>query len=335
MLGRYLLREVLPPYLLGTLLFIALITTDLLASLSGVFLRQGTPLGEILQIVLYRMPFTLGVALPLGLVFAILIGLARWVRDSELKAMYASGVSPLRLLPVLLGLSVVVAGVALFNAAWLKPEAQARYERLLYRVYYGTVPSGVLSNQAYAPAGLGVYFAARIYPDGQGGGRLENVRVVEPSGVLWSAARGVWRDANWILEDAYRITPDGTVESRSRVPLPFPAQFVPPATSYEALPLGALRELARVDPEARFPLQRRYADAVGVIALAWLAGVVGLGLREAVWAFVAIVLLIFGYFVLWTLAAQLARFALVGAYGAWLPNAVYFLLAAWGTRRLA
>ena len=102
MLRRYLLAEVLLPYLLGVLLFVGLITTDLLSSLSGVLLARGTPWSEIAWLVVYRLPYTLGVALPLGLVFAILVGLARLVRDSELKAAYAGGVPPLSLLPPLL-----------------------------------------------------------------------------------------------------------------------------------------------------------------------------------------------------------------------------------------
>jgi len=333
-LQRYLLREILTPYLLGTLLFIGLVTTDLLSSLSGVFLSRGTSWVQVGELVLYRMPYTLGVALPLGLVFAVLVALARWIRDSELKAVYAAGIAPVRLLTPVLGLAAFVAAVAWINAGWIKPEAQARYDDLIYEIYYGHAPSGVLTNAAYAPQGLGVYFARRILPDEAGGGRLRGVRVVEPDGTVWSADEGVWKDANWVLKGAWKTAPGARPEFWETIPLPFPSRFVEKKTTYESLPMAELRELARVDPAARFPLQRRHADAVGVIALAWLAAVIGLSLREAAWAFVAVVLLIFGYYVLWTLAAQLARFAVVGPYGAWLADVVYFALALLGTRRL-
>ncbi len=334
MLRRYLLAEVFLPYLLGVLLFVGLITTDLLSSLSGVLLARGTPWSEIAWLVVYRLPYTLGVALPLGLVFAILVGISRLVRDSELKAAYAGGVPPLSLLPPLLLLSLVVAAVVFANAAWIKPEAQARFEKKLYALYYGSEPSGVLYRQGYAPEGLGVFFAERIYP-GEKGGRLEGVRVVEPSGVVWSADQGVWAGRAWVLEEAWRV--EGTkVERWPKAALTFPARYVPryAGRNYEALPLAELAELARVDPRARFSLMRRVADAFGVVVLAWLATVIGLGLREAVWAFAAVVLVIFGYYVLWTLAARLAGVALVGAWGAWLPDGVYALLAVWGTVRL-
>lgn len=45
-------------------------------------------------LVLYRLPWTLSLALPLGLVFAVLVGLAGLIRRSELKAAYAAGSPP-------------------------------------------------------------------------------------------------------------------------------------------------------------------------------------------------------------------------------------------------
>jgi len=333
-LKRYLLREVSLPYLLGVLLFIGLITTDLLSSLSGALLARGTPISDVLLLVLYRLPYTLGVALPLGLVFAILVGLARLIRDSELKAAYAGGVAPLSFLPPILTLALLVAGIVFANAAWIKPKAQDLFEKKLYQVYYGTEPTGVLYKQGYAPPGLGVYYAERVYPSAEGGAVLEGVRVVEPSGVIWSAERGRWVGKNWVLKRPWRIE-GSSVEPWERVALPFPARYLPRAArGYEGLSLSELKELARVDPRARFPLARRYADAAGVVVLAWLALVVGLSLREAAWAFALVVLLIFGYYVLWVAAARLAGVAAVGPAAAWLPNLVYGTLAAFGTVRL-
>ena len=56
--------------------------------------------------------------------------------------------------------------------------------------------------------------------------------------------------------------------------------------------------------------------------------------HEAAWAFLGVVLLIFGYYVLWTLAAQLARYD-VSPLLAYLPDLFYGALAgalAWRLR---
>lgn len=337
MLPRYLLRETLSLYLLGVLLFVGLITFDLLSSLSGAFLRAKTPVSEIVQMVAYRVPHTLGIALPLGLVFALLVALARWIRQSELKAAYAAGIPPRIFIGPVLLLALVVGTVVLLNEGWLKPIAQERFEALQYKIYYGSEPSGVLTERTYTPQGLGIYYAQRIYPppEGQTGSRLEGVRVVEPGGSVWSAERGVWVSGAWRLQNAYRVAPSGQIFQEAEHPLPFPVGVQPKAVSYEALRMPELHAAASADPAAQFPLARRYANAVGTLVLAWLAIVIGLSLRESAWAFIAVVGLIFGYWTLFTLSAQFARFDLLGAYGAWLPNIVYGGLALLGTWRLA
>ncbi|WP_027881326.1 LptF/LptG family permease [Meiothermus rufus] len=337
MLQRYLLRETLSLYLLGVLLFVGLITFDLLSSLSGAFLRAKTPVGEIAQMVAYRVPYTLGIALPLGLVFALLVALARWIRQSELKATYASGVPPKVFIGPVVGLALGVGAVVLVNEGWIKPIAQERFEALQYKIYYGSEPSGVLTERTYTPQGLGVYYAQRIYPPPQGGvgSRLEGIRVVEPGGSVWSAEQGVWVNGAWRLEKAYRVDPNGIIYQEAEHPLPFPVGVAPKAVSYEAMRMEELQAAAQADPAAHFPLARRYANAAGTVVLAWLAVVIGLSLRESAWAFIAVVGLIFGYWTLFTFSAQLARFDLLGAFAAWLPNLVYGGLALWGTWRLA
>ncbi|GAO76016.1 YjgP/YjgQ family permease [Meiothermus ruber H328] len=331
------MRETLSLYLLGVLLFVGLITFDLLSSLSGAFLRARTPVGEIVQMVAYRVPHTLGIALPLGLVFALLVALARWIRQSELKAAYAAGIPPRVFIGPVLLLALAVGAVVLLNEGWLKPIAQERFEALQYKIYYGSEPSGVLTERTYTPQGLGIYYAQRIYPppEGQTGSRLEGVRVVESGGSVWSAERGVWVSGAWRLQNAYRVDPSGQIFQEAEHPLPFPVGVQPKAVSYEALRMPELHAVASADPAAQFPLARRYANAVGTVVLAWLAIVIGLSLRESAWAFIAVVGLIFGYWTLFTLSAQFARFDLLGAYGAWLPNIVYGGLALLGTWRLA
>lgn len=337
MLQRYYLREVLSLYVMGVLLFVGLITTDLLSSLSGVFLRQHTPIWEILQMVAYRMPNTLSQALPLGLVFALLVALARWIRQSELKAAYAAGVPPRSFIVPVIAVGLVVGGLVLLNEGWVKPIAQERFENLQYKIYYGSEPSGVLTDQTYNPEGLGVYYAQRIFPaqKGQSGASLEGIRVIEPGGAVWSADSGRWENGAWVLQNAYRVNPDGKIFNEAEHPLPFPNGFQPKNVSYDALKMPELYSAAKADPGARFPLVRRYSNAVGALILAWIAVAVGLSLRESAWAFIAVVVLIFGYWTFWTLSAQFAKLDVLGSYGAWLPNMVYFALALVFTWRLA
>jgi lipopolysaccharide export LptBFGC system permease protein LptF len=334
-LGRYVLKEVLLPYGVGVFLFVALLTFDLLSSLSGVFLSRGAGAGEIALLILYRLPWTLSLALPLGLVFAILVGLSRLIRHSELKAAYAAGVPPLALLKPLLLLSLLVALVNLYNLAEVRPRALEAYDRALARLLYGEGGlSGVLRRQVYALEGQGVYYAEEVVPE-VGQNRLYGLRVVDEKGRIYSAKEGVWDKEGWQFMG--HLLEEGQLKPFQGI-LPFPALFRPKESlgskdPYDSSTLEELWQRARVEPAARFALHRRLADALGGFFLGFAAAALGLSLREAAWAFLGVVLLIFGYYVLWTLSAQLARYD-VSPLLAHLPNGLYGLLALYLTWRL-
>lgn len=321
------MRETLSFYLVGVLLFVGLIVSDLLNATSGALLRQNTSLADVLKLVLYYLPRTLGIALSFGLVFAILLALSRWIRLSELKAAFASGVHPFALVWPVLGLGSVVALLSFFVWGWLKPAAQVKFDALFNRIYGVGAPAGVLMDKLYAPPGHPVFYAQRIYPD-QKLTQLENVRIVEQDGTTWVAPRGEWVEGAWRLQEAYRVETDGSVVKVGESPVPFPSGYVPQASrSFDSMSLPELTRVARVDLEARFPLARRYADALGALVLAWLAVVIGLSLRESAWAFVAVVAMLFGYYAIWTLAARFSQADLFGPVSAWLPDLTYALLA--------
>ncbi|MDM7323687.1 MAG: LptF/LptG family permease [Thermus sp.] len=335
MLGRYVLKEVLIPYLVGVVLFVALLTFDLLSSLSGVLLSRGASIEAILKLILYRLPWTLSLALPLGLVFAILVALARLIRNSELKAAYAAGVPPWALLKPLLWLSLAVSLLNLLNLAEIRPKALEAYDQHLARLLYGEGSfSSVLRQQLYAPMGLGVYYAEEVRPE-VGQNRLLGIRVVDEGGRVYSGQEGVWDREGWQFRG---YVWDGEGPRPFAGILPFPANFRPKESlgsrdPYDSTTLRELWGRSQVEPSARFAFHRRLADALGGFFLGMVAAALGLSFREAAWAFLSIILLIFGYYVLWTLSAQLARYD-VSPLFAYLPNGLYALLGLYLAWRL-
>jgi lipopolysaccharide export system permease protein len=88
--------------------------------------------------------------------------------------------------------------------------------------------------------------------------------------------------------------------------------------------------------DARFELARRFADPFTALGFAAAAGAIGLMLRNRAWAFAAVVLLIFGFYVVWSAMPQMVKLgALPELVAAWLPNTLLLLLAlglAWRLR---
>ena len=129
LVDRYILRELVPPFLIGLLLvtFVLLMNQALL--LADLFIDKGVPFALALRLLALLVPSLLAFALPMAVLMGILGGLARLSADSEIVALRSVGVGPARLArPVLLfGLAGFLAALPLAlvlgprsNAAWAR-----------------------------------------------------------------------------------------------------------------------------------------------------------------------------------------------------------------------
>ncbi len=110
-LDRYVLREILPPFLLALLIFTFLLVLPPVMDQLESLLAKGITWGMALRILWTLVPQALGLTIPMALLVGILIGLGRMSGDRESVALLACGVSPYRLLRPL-GLIAVLAALA-------------------------------------------------------------------------------------------------------------------------------------------------------------------------------------------------------------------------------
>lgn len=138
-LDRYILREVVPPFLVGLLLVTFVLLMNQILLLAELFINRGVPAAEAVRILALLIPSILAFALPMAVLLGILGGLARLSADSEVVAFQSLGIGPRRLLrPMLifglcgffltLPLALLVAPRA--NHAWV----QAMTDTVLARV---------------------------------------------------------------------------------------------------------------------------------------------------------------------------------------------------------
>jgi len=345
-LARYVLREVLPLYAAGLVVFLALTTTDLISSIAGVLLRANTPLHLAAPVYFARLPFLLAEILPLAVPFAILIAFGRLAKDSELKAMFAAGVRPLNLLWPLALFGLAVSAVNFHNINNVVPGSNKRF----WDAYHNAVtraPAPPPTQDRYTyREGNTLYYAGRIqnFPHDTNRASLIGVLVQQP-GVAYSALNGTWdaKARSWEINGYWETRPNRTPTYHSGTRrFRQSDRLRPPSLPPEQLATRALRNRAadttldvRERRVARFELQRRLADPFTALGFALAAGSLGLLLRNRAWSFGAVVLLIFAFYIVWSAAPQLAKLgAMNEVLAAWLPNIllVAFSVALW--RRL-
>jgi len=131
---RYLISEVLPPFLLGLLAFTFILLIGRLLKLIELVISRGVPPIQVGKLLVLIMPTFLEMTVPMAFLLAILLGLGRMANDQELLAMKASGVSPLQILWPIAGLSLMVSILTLVTTLYARPTANSALKKELYNI---------------------------------------------------------------------------------------------------------------------------------------------------------------------------------------------------------
>jgi lipopolysaccharide export system permease protein len=135
LITRNVLREIVPPFLLGLSAYTFLLLLRSLLQLSEMIVRRGVPGGIVFQLLVLTLPQVLVLTIPMAFLFGILIGVGRLSGDSEIIALRASGISRGMLFrPVALAGAVLTVLVGLLSC-WGYPAANDRLARLENRLF--------------------------------------------------------------------------------------------------------------------------------------------------------------------------------------------------------
>ena len=86
---RYILREVIPPFVLGLFVFTFLLMIPPIMTVAEDLIAKGVDTLTILRIMGTLLPQGLGVTIPMALLLGILMGLGRLSSDRETVALQA------------------------------------------------------------------------------------------------------------------------------------------------------------------------------------------------------------------------------------------------------
>lgn len=133
-LERYVLRQLVRPFLLGVLIVTFLLTMDFLFDYLDLFLNKGVPLLTVLRLFGLGLGWMLALSVPCGVLVGVLMTYGRLAQDNECTAVRASGIPLLRLLsPALAGSLLIAIGLALFNN-YVLPDMNHAFANLLLAI---------------------------------------------------------------------------------------------------------------------------------------------------------------------------------------------------------
>ncbi len=359
-LDRYVIREVIWPAAIGLVVTTFLFIIPVLITVAEELVAKGVAGAVIVRLMWHLVPQSLGLTIPMSLLFGLLIGFGRLSADREFVAMQACGVGVGRLMRPVGLVSLAAAAWSAYVLLVSVPSGNQTYREIVFgimadraesnvkpRVFFDDFPNLILYVREVPPAGgwQGVFMA----DDRPGEQRA--IYLARHGRVSIDRAR---RTAEVVLADGTRHTADtaGKYEVFS-----FKQQVIkvnPEAMFARAGPEKGEREMTIPELQARIALiEGRGESAHGArmeihkkfsIPFACVVfGIIGLAIGASnrrdgrLASFVIGIAVIFVYYVLLWLGMAMAKGQMVPPWlGVWLPNVVLLplgcLLFAWRDR---
>jgi LPS export ABC transporter permease LptG/LPS export ABC transporter permease LptF len=238
-IDRYVIREVLLPFVIGLLVFTFIIIIPFLIELAETLIAKGVAGTVVLQLMATLLPQAFGLTIPMSLLLGLLVAFGRLSSDREFVAMQACGVSLMRLLRPVAVLSLAAWAATSYVLLVAVPSANQTFREITYniiaaraegevkpRVFFEDFPDLVLYVREVPASGSGWsdVFMADNRP-----GRAPAIYLARHGRVLLNRET---RTVEMVLENGARHTADESGK-------------------YEVFQFERL--LLSVDPEAVFP----------------------------------------------------------------------------------
>ena len=131
---RYVLREILPPFLLSLVIFTFILTLPPVMRQLEQLVAKGVSWDTAAKLILLLVPSSLGLTIPIATLVGILIALGRLSGDRESIALLACGVSPYRLLRPILGFAVITTGATAYVMFEAIPDANQAFRDITWDI---------------------------------------------------------------------------------------------------------------------------------------------------------------------------------------------------------
>jgi LPS export ABC transporter permease LptG/LPS export ABC transporter permease LptF len=355
-LDRYVLREVMTPFLLALLMLTFALEIPPILDQGERLIAHGASWGVVIRVLATLVPQSLGVTIPMALLVGILIALGRLSADREIVALEACGVSLARLLRPLAVFALVATAATTYVMIVALPAANQAFREITFKLIMTGTATTVRPRVFFTEFPNKVIYVRDAQPGNNWSDVViaDNTNPADPQ--LYLSKRG-----RLVLDEAKRsvevVLEDGTTHSvkmqepdkyqlarfQRTVIVINPESVFPrtgPTKGFPEMTIAELKQsMAESQQQNLFPhnqimaWQKKYS--IPAACLAFMLVALGMGVnnrREGRLAsFVLGIGVVFVYYILLYLAEAIAKGGLLPQWFAWaamwVPNIVIGL---WG-----
>lgn len=213
-LDRFVGFELVAPFIFGVAAFTSIFFAgSKLLELTQIVLQQGLSVVTAVELVLLSIPAMVVFTLPMACLVTVLVAFGRLSMDSEIVALYASGVSLYRTVVPVIALGVIVSALSFGLSEYVVP----RSEQLGRDLQSKALKQGISTSKAFVfidPATKAIIYIGGGYDSKTRS--MRDIVVTQLKGndpaVSFEARRAYWEQGyNWKLQDGVMRTfqPDG------------------------------------------------------------------------------------------------------------------------------
>src|SRR5688572_2936743 len=217
LVDRYVVRQVLMPFLLGLLVFTFIFIIQPLLDYAEKLVAEGASVQLVIGLISLLVPQALAITVPMSLLLALLMAFGRLSADREFVAMQACGISLRRLLRPVALISVTAWAASSYVLIALVPDSNQRFLDVVFNVYSERAEGDVKPRLFYDRFPNFVIYALDLAPEG-GWQHVFLADLRADQGLpIYLAERGRIRierenrkiDMELINATQYRVDPDG------------------------------------------------------------------------------------------------------------------------------
>jgi lipopolysaccharide export system permease protein len=353
-LDQYIIREMIVPFLIGTVAVVLMFQANTYIYLGKTFNLENVPIQAVFQFILYQTPSYLNMTLSVGMALGSSLAMSRIARESELTAMRAAGTRVLRTLRPILITGALVGVANFYLAEKVMPKATRKANEIGYRVGIVGMASNLKEN-AIVPLQNMTVMVGLVRRNSMEDMILDRVIILrqERAGemVMSMAPTGRYLNGEWTFENTQMLRWTGKdvipLEAKRMVlneRILTDALFAQAPVTEEKTVEDLKRSIALAKKSGQrlkgleVDLHERYAVPAACIVFALVGPVFAIifarsGGFVGVFLSIIMVLLYYNAFVIST--EILSKYEFVPAWAAaWTPNILFLILGIFGVRRL-
>ncbi len=347
-IDRYLITEILGPFLFSLGGFIIIGLVDLIFALVDLFVNSGVSINIVIRLLIYKIPAIMVMFLPMSSMFATMLLLVRMAKDNELTVLRTSGATIFRVIVPVISVGILISIFSWSITEFITPKANQISDNLIRREVKKKPPPKIVDNVFFKESGNRYLYIEKVNIKT---GKMDNLLMFEKSTTnfprIITAKTASWDEKNWYLSNGFihELNPSGDIKfmskfnsttihisrdlhsfyTRHKTPKQMDSNEL--KDKINTLDKGGINTNAL---EVEYHLKKSMAAACFIFSLIGITFCItfvrsGKDWWGVIWAIVSVVLLVGFYFFMMATFRALGKKGIIDPFlSAWIPNLIYF-----------